>query len=110
MVKPLSVSMLILHAVCAAAGTIDDPTRPSYLVGPEAVNEPSGWTLKSVILAPNYSLALINGKTVRIGERIDRAKVLRIEEDRVVLWAAGRREILRMFPSIEIKTKEGAKE
>jgi hypothetical protein len=92
------------------AESIDDPTRPFYLVNSHPAREPPGWTLNSVMLAPNYSVAIINGKMVRVGEHIDHAKVLSIAEDRVVLLAGGFPQVLPMFPSVEISAKERAKE
>ena len=68
------------------------PVRPLYQVGQRItlkgesrVQKAPGLKLKGVIVGGNNPVAIINGKFLRLGERIDGYQVVRIEENKVFL-------------------------
>ena len=55
------------------------------LKGEPRVQKAPGLKLKGVIVGGNNPVAIINGKFLRLGERIDGYQVVRIEENKVFL-------------------------
>jgi len=93
--------------VVAAGGALSDPTRP-----PEAAleSEVMGGTatsaqLQSVLIAPGRTLAVINGKTVRLGARYGEARLVKVTESAVVLRHADRDETLKLLPGVEKESR-----
>jgi len=72
---------LALGAAPALAGeALDDPTRPSHLPAPAVAGTTAtpGWRVDSIIVSPARRLAVINGRSVGVGERVGGARVLEI--------------------------------
>jgi MSHA biogenesis protein MshK len=106
MVKPLILSLLFVFSYSAVAGSIGaDPTRPPQAVPESGSARDSGWTLYSVMITPTLKTALINDRTVKQGERINGARIVRIQEDRVILRADGQTRTLRLFPAVDKKDR-----
>lgn len=77
---------------------LDDPTRPaggSVVVTNEA---DAGLQLTSIIVSGERRLAIINGKTVRQGERLGNVFVLKIEPAAVIVRQDGERKRLGLLP------------
>jgi len=91
-----------------AAEQLKDPMRP-----PEqgaihtATGEPrsfeSRYRLDSVIIAPNRRLAIINGRKLALGDRIDHARLVAVHATEVTLSIAGKTHVLSLLP-LSIKT------
>jgi len=78
----------VLMLVCAVnAFALADPTRPSGFVESATSTESTQapMRLESVLISANRRVAVINGKTCRVGERVDGATVIAIHSDRAVL-------------------------
>jgi hypothetical protein len=97
-----------LLVVCVAAVTsvagaqaIGDPTRPTSLSEPVAqqaavaVQGPR-WRLQSTLVADSRRLAVINGRTVAQGARVEGARLLEVRPDGVTLEEDGQRIDLRL--------------
>ena len=106
--SPQMLGMLALLIVpgIAMAQALTDPTRPPAeisaspaLVGQAAVD--SG--LQSVIISPVRRAAIINGQTVELGAKHGDAKLVEVSESRVVLQGAQGRQVLQLFPGVELK-------
>jgi hypothetical protein len=101
----------MLGAAAAAAGQgLDDPTRPTSLAEPErAQRAGSGprWRLQSTLVAEDRRLAIINGRTVGPGDRVDGATVRDVRHDGVTLEIEGRRIELRMLGAVDVKREAG---
>lgn len=85
------------------AQTLNDPTRPPQQgakVERDAVIG-DGPVLQSVLIAPGRSEAIISGRTVRVGDRVGEAKVVKIAESEVVLRTGKDLQILKLFPGME---------
>lgn len=64
--------------------------------------------IKTIIVGPPKSVAVVNGHTVQVGEKIAEETVVEIRPDAVILERDGRRRILRLSePSVSIDIKDG---
>ncbi len=85
----------------AQAEVLQDPTAP--LAGSGAVASPSKGAglprLQSVILGNGPALAVLDGQSYRVGQRIDGFLLVGISADAVVLEKAGKRQTLTLFGS-----------
>ncbi|WP_425934577.1 SctD/MshK family protein [Aeromonas rivipollensis] len=85
----------------AQAEVLQDPTAP--LAGSGATASPSKGAglprLQSVILGNGPALAVLNGQSYRVGQRIDGFLLVGISADAVVLEKAGKRQTLTLFGS-----------
>ena len=85
---------------CSQAGALQDPTRPtdaSAYFGENSA-QPGGWSLQSILSSPKRRIAIINGTSVREGDRIGAARVIRIRETQVILKTGGRDLTLHLLP------------
>lgn len=70
----------LLLSLPANGAELVDPTRPSHVRGPtpsKTVRAPA-WRVQSIIVSPTRRLALINGRLVGVGDRVNGAKVVEI--------------------------------
>ncbi len=97
--RPVAVALLVAAAaVSAGEPPLADPTRPPAYTAPPAAAGAKGraFRLSAVFLGPGRPRAVINGRTVRVGEQVDGARVIAIERHRVVLARNGGRLTLRL--------------
>ena len=98
----------LLVAGAGPVAALDDPTRPPAYVPRETPAGERGWRLQAVFRGPGGARALINGRLVAVGERVDGARVVAIGPGRVVLATdAGRRELRLVRARILRRTREG---
>lgn len=104
-----AAAMLAAFALdVGAEPALGDPTRPTALhaAAPDAAAAPAGprWRLQSTLVADDRRLAVINGRTVSRGDRVDGAQVVEIGDGGVTLELAGRRLQLHVVPpAIDVK-------
>jgi MSHA biogenesis protein MshK len=106
--KTLCALMLAVLASAAAAQDGTDPTRPPALMTPAPV-APGSTPLVRLDGAPQLQsilvslrpggrrVAVIDGKTVRQGQRVGDAVLVAIGNTEVVLRRAGKNQILKLF-------------
>lgn len=92
----------------ALAQPLGDPMRPPAMPGPspsEAAGEaaPAAARLQSVLLSPGRRVAVIDGRVVKVGERVGDATLIAISASEVVLQRADGRETLKLNPGVEKK-------
>lgn len=107
MSKRLMTSML-LGALClqAQAQELPDPTRPPPEARQPAAGElppapaaPALPQLQSVLMGTHgREVAVIDGQTVRKGEKFKGAVLVKVSKDRVVLRSGGKDQVLTLFP------------
>ena len=110
----IAISFLLATVHCYAE-ELSDPTQPPSGIygasnGQDAALErkiisPSNNGLQSIIISPERRAAIINGKTVELGETIGRAKLVEVSESGVVLQNAGSRRVLALFPGVNLTIK-----
>ena len=103
------VLMLLLFCVvgdcCAAtAEQLVDPMRPVRYQTPVLTDSTMtktipkkihNWKFTAVLISAGRSVAVINGKSLQVGERLDGYKLIQIDSDRVVLKNKQRKLELR---------------
>lgn len=88
-----------------------DPTRPSALfTKPQAStpNLPDSATtpvLQSVLISPERRIAVINGQTLKLGDKYNRATLEKIDAHEVFLREGNQVHILKLFPGLEKKSQ-----
>jgi MSHA biogenesis protein MshK len=102
---------LLAGAAATPAQPLGDPTQPTALDAPEPTERRAAsgprWRLQSTLVADNRRLAIINGRTVGPGDRIDGALVREVRQEGVTLEVEGRRVELRMLGSVDVKRDAG---
>lgn len=96
---------LALVAGSACANDLHDPTRPDVATT-TAASSPSGWRLGSTLVAPHRRVAVVNGDTVQVGDRVDGATVAAILPGAVRLRTANGTRTVKLI-STTIKTTTG---
>jgi MSHA biogenesis protein MshK len=123
MVKPLS-SYMMSNVICSAllmllafaahgayAEQFVDPTRPPEAAGfaqqgnRDVASAPA---LQSVLISPQRRLAIINGKTVKVGEKFGTSRVVSITETEVVLQNGKDLKTLKLFPDVQKRLTSNA--
>jgi MSHA biogenesis protein MshK len=102
MASKSSCALLILGlTMSGGANALQDPTRPAdpgaYFDG-AGKHSNGGWSLQSILSSPERRIAIINGTSVREGDRIGNARVVRIQAKKVLLKSGGRTLTLRLLP------------
>lgn len=94
----LAASSLVLGA--ALAQPLADPTRPPNEGRTASTqSEPAPATrLQSVLISSARSIAVIDGRAVRLGERVGDATVVAIEPGEVILRRGAAHERLTLVP------------
>jgi MSHA biogenesis protein MshK len=120
--KRIMQSAIALPLLCITASAwtekLPDPTRPPVLIdNPQsdaAASQYTGLVLQSVMISPHRKMAIINGQTVKLGEKFDGAQLVGISESEVVLRHGKTLQTLKLFPNInkrpfvDIRKKQNA--
>lgn len=100
--KTASLILLLGAALPAGGQELVDPTRPPNAPAPGMQEgAPAGTQLQSVLIAPGRRIAIVNGKSVALGDVLGESKVVKITETEVVLQKGNETEVLKMFPGVE---------
>jgi MSHA biogenesis protein MshK len=100
--KTAALVLLLAVGQPAAGQELVDPTRPPNSPAPGAQDgAPAGTQLQSVLIAPGRRIAIINGKSVALGDTLGESKVVKITETEVVLQKGDETEVLKMFPGVD---------
>ena len=110
----VSALLLSLTQVAAMAESLPDPTRPSIdlnstgagVAGEALPVEVVPRGLQSIIISPQYRAAIINGETVKLGDKSGDSTLVEVRENSVVLQNAHGRRVLELFPKVSIKQNE----
>ena len=112
--KKKGLLLLCMLSTVSSAQSLPDPTRPPAEIsntspvtdGKTISSVNSG--LQSIIIAPNHRAAIINGKTVLLGEKYGNAKLVEVTERGVVLLGKQGKQVMSLFPGVKLKMKGGA--
>lgn len=87
----------------AQAEVLQDPTAPLAGMSASKGANPSATAgvprLQSIIIGNGPALAVINGQSYRVGQRIEGYQLVAISADAVVLEKGGKRQSLTLFGS-----------
>ena len=100
-----ALSALVLAASPVQAQTLADPTQPppeSRLLAPGAADTPTvsaGPRLQSILIGTRgREVAVIDGQTLRRGDKINGAVLVQIGNNQVVLQHGRAKQVLTLFP------------
>jgi MSHA biogenesis protein MshK len=102
--KHLLCSLLLLAGtVQADAQTLADPTQPPpesrLLPQSDAPAVPKGPQLQSVLIGSRgREVAVIDGQTIRKGEKFNGAVLVEVRKNQVVLQNGRNKQVLTLFP------------
>ena len=100
----LCVAALAAVSCASLAQALTDPTRPPTEPLPSdaptalAPADASKPRLQTILISPTRKLAVIDGRTVALGERFGDARLVSISETAVVLKRGDKTETLRLLP------------
>jgi len=102
--------LLGILPLAVVAEVLPDPTMvPAEVRAPVAMEagaaQDSG--LQSIIIAPGRRAAIINGQTVEQGGKYGDARLIKVNESSVVLRGPQGKQVLRLFPGVEIRKDKG---
>jgi MSHA biogenesis protein MshK len=94
---------LLVAATGAWAQNLPDPTRPpeGFDRGTPSAEAASGPMLQSTLISGSRREAIINGETLRVGDKFRNAEVAEIREGEVVLKEGKEKQTLRLFPEVQ---------
>lgn len=103
---------IVAVMACSAARGLSaqelvDPMRPpaGLAFGDVAPAAEIGPVLQSVIISQRRAEAIISGRTVKVGDKIGEATIVKIVEGEVVLREGKDLRALKLFPNIEKRTE-----
>lgn len=109
-VLPYVLMVGLFTAGSAVGAALDDPTRPPFFMAtgkkpPTVIRRktPKVWELTSTLISPQRKVAVINGRTVSEGDRIDKAIVVKITHASVRLRRGTRDFTVVLFPNLVTK-------
>jgi MSHA biogenesis protein MshK len=94
----------------ALAQALSDPMRPPAFANPASAGESSsgaGLVLQSTLLSKGRRIAMIDGKPMKVGDRIGSARIISIDPGAVTLREANKTRVLQLYPGVEV-TRPGA--
>ncbi len=96
--------VLLLLALTSQAQALRDPTRPPDVSAMPAaegkVTEPAGPQLQSVLLSPQRKVAVINGQSVRLGEKYGDTRLVRLTDSAATLRRGRQEQVLHLFSGV----------
>lgn len=109
MIRCMAASLVCTVQPFAAAQALVDPTRPpaALVTGESAPASANAPVLQSVLMSPRRIEAIINGQTVKVGDKVGDARVVRIKENEVVLRTGKSTQVLKLYPAIEKRMSPG---
>lgn len=105
--------VVLMPAGRGSAASLPDPTRPPQrFISPAAPGSavPKSWQLGSILIAPQRRVAVINGRPVSVGDRVNGAKVVAIESNQVRLQRGSREFVVNLLPKRPTVTAVAEKE
>lgn len=93
--------VLLALAVSPACAALPDPTAPpAVTAGAEAPPAPK---LTAIRTSGGQRIAILDGQALKVGGRYQDARVVRIDETRVVLRRGGETVVLKLHPEAETR-------
>ncbi len=103
--RTVTLSFFCIVPMVVGAENLIDPTRPPVSMGSMAQETDAAFAsqskLQSVLISPGRRVAMVSGKTVRVGDTVGDMRVLKIGESEVVLGSGKSVQTLKLFPALE---------
>jgi MSHA biogenesis protein MshK len=94
------------------AQALSDPMQPPAFASPAAAGEQAwggGLVLQSTLLSNGRRIAMIDGKPMKVGDRIGGARITSIDPGAVTLREANTTRVLKLYPGVELTHPGAAK-
>jgi len=94
------------------AQNLSDPMRPPGFAAPGGTGEQTsggGLVLQTTLLSKGRRIAMIDGKPMKVGDRIGKARIISIEAGAVTLREANTTTVLQLYPGVEVTSPGAAK-
>jgi MSHA biogenesis protein MshK len=91
---------VFIASVPVQAQALNDPMRPPAVSSERETPAAGSSRLQSVLISPTRSIAVIDGRAVKLGEQVGDAKLVAISPSEVILQRGAERETLRLHPGI----------
>lgn len=96
----------LMTALPLSVAALEDPTQPPMRHNADILTAPDEkpvmqWNLSSILIAPNRRLAVINGRTLTLGDFIGDAQVIAIKAHAVTLKIGDEQTQLRLLPALK---------
>lgn len=100
----------VLLSCSVWAETFVDPTRPPAQISnveiPVVSQGISSSVLQSILISKARRAAIIDGKTIVLGQLYNGARLVEVNESNVVLVGSLGRQVLKLFPEVKMMQKE----
>jgi MSHA biogenesis protein MshK len=96
--KYLATVLLSLTAKAAFAERLADPTRPATTRAATRVERTETLRLEAIMRSADGNVAIVNGKVVRVGDRIGSTRIEAIEQDGIRYMRDGQSRTMRLQP------------
>lgn len=93
--------------VLSPAQALQDPTQPPQMRETADAAPAAASRLQSVLISSGRKIAVIEGQSYQLGDRVGAARIVRISETEVVLRSGAQTEVLQLLPGVE-KTRRPA--
>jgi MSHA biogenesis protein MshK len=96
--------LLLLSGAQLVAAQLEDPTRPPGFIGSANGNgskqgQVATWEVSSILISEDRRLAVVNGKTVKQGDQVGNARVIRISPIAVTLRSSVETFTVKLLPA-----------
>jgi MSHA biogenesis protein MshK len=96
------MALLLLSGLPLVAAALEDPTRPPDFVGGAngaKQGQAPSWQVSSILISKDRRMAVVNGKTVRQGDQVGSARVVRISPTAVTLRTSIETFTVKLLPA-----------
>lgn len=101
--------LVLCMPAIGSAQVLNDPTKPPAEINAPAGDViPAGNALQTILISPNRRAAIIDGQTMELGAKHGDVRLIEVSESGVVLEGSQGRQVLALFPGVEIKKKNVA--
>lgn len=94
----------LVAAVAVVAEELPDPTNPA---GQMATRSAPVRGVQSILITPQRKQAVINGRSLAVGDRVNNAVIVDIQPYEVILKRGGVETRMRLVPRLDKQKKEG---
>lgn len=95
----LAAALLLSMSAKAAADRLTDPTRPPQAGGPSSSASREAVRVEAVLRSAERDLAIVNGKIVRVGDRVCGVQIEAILADGIRYVRNGQVHVARLQPA-----------
>lgn len=98
--------LLLCAAPAIVSAQVLDPTKPpAEISAPAGADIPEGNALQTIFISSARRAAIIDGQMVELGAKHGDVRLIEVSESGVVLEGSQGRQVLALFPSVEIRKK-----